>query len=103
MAIQVSYWQRRDGADRSALGQAAFDLCRALRGESAVEGSRFYWAGPDTVVVQTEAKDMDALVQPLAGETAARFFALADVANQTRYEQWIDPRTGQMSYEQAGR
>jgi hypothetical protein len=103
MAIQVSHWQRRDGADRNAFGQAAFDVCRATRAEEGVDDSRFYWVDPDTVVIQTTAKSAEVFGRDLGGELAGRFFALADLARQSRYEQWIDPRTGQASYEQAGR
>ncbi|HEY8742107.1 MAG TPA: hypothetical protein VIU62_03355 [Chloroflexota bacterium] len=31
MAMEVSWWERRDHADRDALGKAALADCRALR------------------------------------------------------------------------
>ncbi len=101
--VGVSHWSRRDSADRGMLGQAAYDVCKALRSSGAVEDTRFYWAGPDTVVVQVTAADVTPLLSPPNDDAARALFALADLANRERFEQWIDPRTGMQQYEMAGR
>lgn len=103
MTLQVSYWERRDGADRNAFAQAALELCRATRAAPGVEDSRFYWTDPDTVVIQTTAKSAEVFGSPPNGKVAASFFGLADLARQMRNEQWTEPRMGQAAYEQAGR
>lgn len=103
MAIEVSHWSRRDDADRNALGKMALELCRAIRERDGVSDSRFYWAGPDTIVLQTTADSAEVFGRPPEGPVAGAFFALADLAHQTRYEQWMDPRVGQETYESAGR
>ncbi|MPZ74381.1 MAG: hypothetical protein GEU74_14350 [Nitriliruptorales bacterium] len=101
--VGVSYWSRRDSADRALLGQAALDVCKALKASGAVQEARFYWAGPDTVVVQVTAETAEPLMQPPNADAARALFALADMATRDRYEQWIDSRTGLEQYTLAGR
>ena len=55
MVIGYGRWDRRDGADRDRLGQAALAFCRALRSETGVQDARFYWSGVDSLVVLTDA------------------------------------------------
>lgn len=102
-AIDVTYWSRRDSADRAMLGQTAFDLCKAQRAAGAVADSKFYWLDPDTVVVQVTAESPADLNQEPTADTSRALFELADLARQTRHEQWLDPRTGQDNYRLAGR
>lgn len=102
MGMSVAYFERRDGADRAALGQAAFDLCRSQRIMDGVEESRFYWAGPDQVVIQTRTSKHVDWTRP-DPKVATSQFALADLARQVRMEEWMDPRLGEENYRRAGR
>jgi hypothetical protein len=101
--VGVSYWGRRDTADRGMLGQVAFDVCKALRASGTVEDSKFYWAGPDTVTLQVTAEGPDPIMSPPNADCARAIFALADIAERERFEIWIDPRTGMAQYDMAGR
>ncbi|MBW1711077.1 MAG: hypothetical protein JRJ73_14555 [Deltaproteobacteria bacterium] len=56
MPIQLVVWERRDGADRVDLGNAALAWCRAARAVEGVHSSKFYWYGPDTIVFLTEGE-----------------------------------------------
>ena len=102
MVIGVSYWSRRDAVDRAMLGTASLDLCKALKAADEVEDARFYWAAPDQVVFQIFAHNAEVLNTPPSADAARAMFALADLANRDRYEQWISPRTGMENYAMAG-
>ena len=99
----VTHWERRDNADRSMLGAAAFDVCKAVKAADDISDSRFYWSGPDTVVLQMTCDTSQWTTQPPNADAGRAMFALADLAIRTRAEQWIDPVTGMKQYEQAGR
>ena len=43
MALRATYWERRDNADREALGNTAYDFCRALRRAKGMRNCRYYW------------------------------------------------------------
>jgi hypothetical protein len=101
--VGVSHWTRRDDAERALLGQGALDVCKALRAADSVEDARFYWAGPDTVVLQVTTAGADPLMQPPSADAARQLFALADLAHRTGFEMWIDPRQGMEQYAMAGR
>jgi hypothetical protein len=101
--IGVTHWARRDRADRRVLGQTAYDLCKALTASDDISDSRFYWNGPDTVVLQVFAKNAEALVHPPNADAARAMFELADLAERVRFEEWMGPRTGMAVYEMAGR
>ncbi len=103
MAMEVSWWERRDGADREALGQAALAHCRVLRQTPGRRSARFYWSGPDTLVLVEDVESLDVPSEELADEDARTFFALADLARQTRQERWQDPGPGEVFYRLAGR
>jgi hypothetical protein len=103
MAGLVTHWERRDGADREALGQAAFALCRATRQVDGVKSSRFFWTGPDQVVILSEANTMADFDQASKPDQAEAIFALSDLARATATERWIDPRDGTEAYRVAGR
>lgn len=99
--IDVMHFERRDDAEREALGKGAFALTQALRSAGAVS-SRFYWVGPDTIVVQTDVGE--ALSEsPPSGDAARALFAMGDLARTVRREQWITPAVGEQSYHAAGR
>jgi hypothetical protein len=99
--IDVTYWERRSNADRETLGRSALALTKALRAAGA-GSSRFYWAAPDMVVVQTDVGTSMSEMPP-SPEAAEALFALGDQARQTRREQWVDPGAGERSYRSAGR
>jgi hypothetical protein len=103
MAMQVSWWERRDAADRDALGRAALAHCRALRTREGMQGARFYWLGPDAVVLVEEVESLDIPSEGMAPDQAQTFFALADLARQTRDERWQDPGSGEAFYRLARR
>jgi hypothetical protein len=101
--LGVTHWTRRDATERALLGQAALDLCKALRAADGVDDSRFYWTGPDSIVIQVTAQSPDPIMQPPSADAARQLFALADLARREHFEQWIDPRTGMAQYDMAGR
>jgi hypothetical protein len=103
MAMQVSWWERRDAADRDALGRAALAHCRALRRSEGMRSARFYWLGPDALVLLEEVESLDIPSEGMAPDQAQTFFALADLARQTRYERWQDPGRGEAFYRLARR
>ena len=103
MAMQVSWWERRDHADRDAFGQAALAHCRALRGQEGMRSARFYWLGPDTMVLVEDVESLDIPSAGLTPDQARTLFALADLARQTRRERWQDAGRGEAFYRLAGR
>lgn len=99
--IDVTHWERRDGADREELGKSAFALTQALRAGGAAS-SRFYWVNSDTVVVQTDVGESISQA-PSSGDAARALFALGDLARPTSRELWLDPGSGEATYRKAGR
>jgi hypothetical protein len=102
MAASIIRWEGRDGADREQLGVAAFNYCRAVRAQGATS-CRFFWTGPDSVVVFAEADSPHFFDDQPKPEGAQALFALADVARTDGPERWMDPRDGQAAYRSAGR
>ncbi|MDX1658937.1 MAG: hypothetical protein R3343_08970 [Nitriliruptorales bacterium] len=102
MGIEVSYWDRRDEADRNEFGTAAYELCRAQKIIDGVEDSRFYWRNTDSLVIQVQtSKNVDwSTPDP---KVAASLFRLGDLGRQTHQETWMDPSLGVESYRVAGR
>ncbi len=103
MAIQITRWERRDNADRNALGQAALDACRASRGIEGTRSCRFYWTSTDGIAMLWDAESAEVFDQPGTADQARAVFALADLARAVDMERWADPRTGQDVYRRAGR
>jgi hypothetical protein len=103
MAIQITRWERRDNADRNALGNAALDTCRASRGVEGTRSCRFYWSSTDGIVILWEAESAQTFDQPPAADQARAAFALADLSRPVGMERWADPRTGQEAYRLSGR
>jgi hypothetical protein len=103
MALQVSWWERRDDADWDALGFAARAHCRALRKTEGMRSARFYWLGPDTLVLVEDVESLDIPAEALQTEQAQTLFALADLARRTQAERWQDPSQGAAFYRLAGR
>jgi hypothetical protein len=102
MAAAVTRWERRDNADREKMAIAAMSLCRAMRTQGA-RASRFFWTGPDSMVVLTEADSAHFFDDEPKPEAAKALFALADLARGEGLERWIDPRDGEAAYRTAGR
>ena len=98
MAMQVSWWERRDHADRDALGHAALAHCRALREVEGMRSARFYWLGPDTLVLVEDVESLDVPSTALTADQAHTLFALADMARRTRQERWQDAGRGEAFY-----
>lgn len=103
MAAQLTSWERRGPAERAEFGTRAFELCRAMRAQDGVTNCRFFWTGPDSIVVLTEAESQHVLDDPPKPEVAQALFTLADLGRQTATQRWIDPRDGQDAYTIAGR
>ena len=103
MALRATYWERRDGADRNALGNTAYDFCRASRGVEGMRHCRFYWPNADTIVVLADAESAEVFDRPGTPELGKAAFVLADLARQVRDERWVEPREGVEAYRRAGR
>ena len=103
MAFLLQHCDRRDTADRIMFGEAAYELCRALRGSDGIRNTRFYWVNPDRIVILTEAESMADLDLPPKPEAASALFRLADLARFTDEERWFDPAVGEDTYRMAGR
>ncbi len=103
MAIQIGHWERRDGANREAMARAALDLCRASRAIDGIRGSRFYWQGADTIVIQSDAESFEVFDKPANAASAKAVFTMADLARQVGGERWSEPRSGEEVYRLAGR
>jgi hypothetical protein len=99
--IDVTHWERRSDADREALGKSALALTQAMRSSGATD-ARFYWSGPDTVVVQVDVGERMTEAPP-SPEAARALFAMGDLARQSHRELWMAPRAGEQAYRSAGR
>ena len=103
MPIVVSRWTRRDTTSIEAFGDAAYQVCRAIRANPEIRSSRFYWANAETIVIQSEADSFEAFDRPGTPETAKANFALIDAARAAGQERWIEPRNAMENYRLAGR
>ena len=102
MPIQLYVCERRDNADRMALGNAALAACRSIRAREGINASRFYWYGADTVVILTEG-EAAALDAPGDADYARAAFDLMDLARMTMNWRLTDPGSGEETYRRAGR
>ena len=102
MSIQLIVLERRDSADRVALGNAALAACRIIRTRDGIRSSRFYWYGADTVVILTEG-EAEALDAPIDEDYARAAFDLSDLARMTMDWRLVEPRVGEETYRLAGR
>jgi len=103
MAIMVVHCERRDGADRVQMAEAAYAWCCALRGSDGIRNARFFWVSPDEVAVLTEAESLTDLDRVPKPDAATAMFRLADVARFKSQERWFDPDIGEETYAMAGR
>jgi hypothetical protein len=100
MAIQYQRWERRDGANRDALGKAALSYCRALRTDT--RSARFYWATPDTVTILVQAPEVSDFYGGAATPEGARAtFTLSDLASMAATENWTDAGRGEQTFRAA--
>ena len=103
MAVMVTKFERRDSADRVALGTAALAMCRAQRAVPGVTASRFFWTSADGIAFLVEAESALSFDEPMKPELAAAVFAVSDLATMTASERWTDPRDGLAVHTRAGR
>jgi len=101
MPMTVTYWERRDNADRDSFAKAALNVCRASRSRPGIRSSRFYWLNNDNLVLQTEVDSLDIFNGPPPPEVAKALFALSDQARTIRMERWVDAGQGEQTYRQA--
>lgn len=102
MAIQLTRWERRDGADRNELGSAALEVCRASRRAEGAQSCRFYWSSTDGIAILWEAESAQVFDRPATADQARAMFALSDLAHPSGMERWADPRAGREAYQLAG-
>lgn len=101
--------EKHPGVDREKLALAALNFCRSTKALGDVS-SRFYWIGPNTVGFLFQSGSPEPLnrligtsSEPLdAGAEIARF-ALADLAELSNTERWMEPAAGEATYRAAGR
>ena len=104
MPLFVGRWERRDGADRDALGRAALAMCRNARSTEGVRDSRFYWVNADTVAIITDAEA--GAWGPGSGarqtaDGAKALFAMSDIARSGPLETWVEARAGEETFQLA--
>ena len=103
MPIQLTVFERRDNADRDALGNAALALCRAVRARDGIRSSRFYWIGADNIAILTEGEAAALDAEDTRPELDRALFALTDLARGTTSWRLLEPRAGVEAYRRAGR
>ena len=102
MPLFISKWERRDGADRDALGRAALNVCRWARAQESVRDARFYWANADTVAFVTGVEPggrwgIGSGLPPTADGSRVQF-ALSDLARLGSSEEWQDANVGEQAF-----
>lgn len=103
MAILISRYERRDGADRETMARGALDVCRANRAVQGMRSARFYWINTDTIVLMLDADSQEVFDRPGSSDQLRTAFALADLARNVGAERWADARDGEQAYRGAGR
>jgi hypothetical protein len=101
MALMYTRWETLPAADREEFAQAALGLCRNARAQG--RESRFYWANANTICMINESEQPADFFGGPTPDGAKAIFALADLANRTAFEIWMEPRLGEESYRMAGR
>lgn len=109
MPLVIFRAARYPSADREKLALAALDFCRSAKSLGDVS-SRFYWIEPNTIGFVFQAGSHEPLNRltgtspepPDAGVEIARF-ALADLAQLSIAERWMEPAAGEVTYRAAGR
>jgi hypothetical protein len=109
MSVLLFRAEKFPTSDRNAFAQAALAFCRASKSLGDVSG-RFYWIGPNSIGFIFQGTKPELLnrlngtssEQPDAELELARF-ALADLAEVSNAERWMDPGQGEATYRAAGR
>lgn len=96
MALEYSRWERRDNADRDALGRAALAYCRATRTDTS--RARFYWASADEIVILAEAPETRDFFGDATPQGAAAAFGLSDLAHRVDFQLWMEAGRGEQTY-----
>ena len=100
MDAAVLHWERRDGADRTALALAALKLCQALKGTDGVHDARLYFSRTDCPAILIHVDSADVIDRVLfTPAVSAAHFAVADLAHHARSETWYDAATSQAMYD----
>ncbi len=101
--------ERHPTADREKLALAALNFCRSTKALGDVS-SRFYWIGPNTIGFLLQASSPELLnrvsgtsAQPPDPAVEMARFALADLADVSVAERWVEPAAGEATYRAAGR
>lgn len=103
MHLGMSYWERRDAADRDAFASAALGVCRATRKQDGINDCRFFWRDSDTIMILTDAESKEAFDRRPGPEVFAAIFALSDAARAAGSDEFISPGDGMRAYRDAGR
>ena len=100
MDAGVLHWERRDGADRTALALAALDLCQALKGADGVQDARLYFSKTDCPAILIHVDSAEVMDRVLfAPAVSVAHFAVGDLARHTRSETWYDAATTKAMYD----
>lgn len=103
MAILISRYERRDAADRDAMGRAALELCRACRAVEGYRSMRFYWTSADGIAFISDAESQEVFDRPGTPDVLRAAFALSDLARNVGSERWTSAGEGEAAFRGAGR
>lgn len=101
MPLHLVKWERREGAERDAFGNAALAVCRHARSIDGVRSARFYWANADTIGLVVDAEP--GAWGPNSGngptpDAAKNMFHLSDLSRQVSSEFWVEAGQGEQTY-----
>ena len=101
--VEIIVYERRDNTDRVAFGNAALASCRAIRAIEGITSAKFYWYYANSIVFIAEG-ERDVLDKLADNDHYVRaLFEFNDMSRLVRIMRLIDPRTGQETYQRAGR
>ncbi len=101
--VEIIIYERRDNTDRVAFGNAALAYCRAFRAIEGVTSAKFYWLYANSIVFIAEG-ERDVLDKLADNDDWDRaLFEVEDMARRVQTMRLSDPRTGQETYQRAGR
>ena len=101
--VEITVYERRDNTDRVAFGNAALASCRATRAIEGITSAKFYWYYANSIVFIAEG-ERDALDKfPDNDDYVRAMFEVNDMGKLVQIMRLFDPRTGQETYQRAGR
>ena len=103
MALGITLWRRKDGADRNELALAALQVCRVWRSRDDISSSRLFWRGWNDIAIVTEGDDTMFDFRGTDPDMAKASSGLADLADVVDWYQLGEARQAQQAYEAAGR